>query len=75
MTDFHQEFSCERLIGDKIFDSDALLEAIAKRGVDVVIFPKKNRALERTFDRDLYREGHRVEDVFVTIKAFRAIMT
>ena len=40
----------------------------------MVISPNKNRVLQQTFDRDLYREGHRIENVFATIKAFRAIM-
>ncbi len=63
------------LIGDKAFDSDALLDRLAEHGVKTVIPPKRNRALPRTFDGDTDRERHRIENVFRKIKAFRAIAT
>ena len=63
------------MIGDKAFDSDALLHMLADRGAEAVIPPKKNRTLPHTFDRDTYRERHRIENVFGKIKAFRAIAT
>ena len=37
-------------IGDTACDSDALLDALADRGADAVIPPKRNRTLPRTFD-------------------------
>ena len=63
------------LIGDKAFDSDALLDTLADRGVEAVIPPKTNRTHQRDFDRDLYRERHRIENFFARIKEFRAIAT
>ena len=63
------------LIGDKAFDSDALLDTLAKRGAEAVIPPKTNRTVQRTFDRDTYRERHRIENFFGKIKEFRAIAT
>ncbi|MCY4300490.1 MAG: transposase [Aestuariivita sp.] len=63
------------LIGDKAFDSDALLDTLAEHGVKTVIPPKRNRTLPRTFDRDIYRERHRIENFFCKIKEFRAITT
>jgi len=62
-------------IGDTACDSDALLNRRAERGAEAVIPPKTNRTLPRTFDRDLYRDRHRIAKVFATIKAFRAIAT
>ena len=62
-------------IGDTAFDSDALLDRLAEHGVKTVIPPKKNRTLPRTFDRDAYRDRHRIENVFCKIKEFRAIAT
>ena len=63
------------LIGDKAFDSDALLDTLTERGVEAVIPPKTNRTHQRTFDRDTYRERHRIENFFAKIKEFRAIAT
>ncbi len=62
-------------IGDKACDSDALLDRLAEHGVKTVIPPKKNRTHQRTFDGDTDRDRHRIENVFATIKAFRAIAT
>ena len=73
--DLLQDIAFTTWIGDKAFDSDALLDRLAEHGVKTVIPPKKNRTLPRTFDRDTYRERHRIENVFCKIKAFRAIAT
>ncbi|MCY4300214.1 MAG: transposase [Aestuariivita sp.] len=62
-------------IGDTACDSDALLDRLAERGAEAVIPPKKNRTLPRTFDRDAYRDRHRIENFFCKIKEFRAIAT
>jgi len=63
------------LIGDRAFDSNALLDIFADRGVEAVIPPKTNRTVQRTFNRDAYRERHRIENFFSKIKEFRAIAT
>ena len=75
MPDLLQDIAFTTLIGDKAFDSDALLHMLADRGAEAVIPPKKNRTLPHTFDRDTYRERHRIENVFGKIKEFRAIAT
>ncbi len=73
--DLLQDIAFTTLIGDKAFDSDALLDRLAEHGVKTVIPPKKNRTLPRTFDRDAYRDRHRIENFFCKIKEFRAIAT
>ena len=62
-------------IGDTACDADAVLDRLAEHGVKTVIPPKKNRTHQRTFDRDAYRDRHRIENFFCKIKAFRAIAT
>jgi len=62
-------------IGDTACDSDALLDRLAEHGVKTVIPPKTNRTHQRTFDRDTYRDRHRIANVSARIKAFRAIAT
>ena len=52
---------------------NALLEDLAARGIDVVIPPRRNRNIQRVFDREAYCDRHRMENVFATIKEFRAI--
>jgi len=73
--DLLQDIAFTTWIGDTACDSDALLDRLAEHGVKTVIPPKKNRTLPRTFDRDTYRERHRIENFFCKIKEFRAIAT
>jgi transposase len=41
----------------------------------VVIPPKSNRRSPRTYDRDLYKARHLIENFFARLKQFRAIAT
>ena len=68
-----RNLSCERLINDEAFDSDALLDTFAERGVEAVISPKTDRSIPRNFDRDTDRDQHWMANVFAKIKEFGAI--
>lgn len=41
----------------------------------VVIPPKKNRKVQRDYDKDLYKLRHLVENLFLKLKAWRGIAT
>ena len=41
----------------------------------MVIPPKSNRRSPRTYDRDLYKARHLIENFFARLKQFRAIAT
>jgi len=75
MPDLLDDIVFAPLIGDTTCDLDGLLDTLAERGTAAAIPPKKNRTLQRTFDQDAYRERHRIETIFSTIKTFRAIAT
>ncbi|MCY4305071.1 MAG: transposase [Aestuariivita sp.] len=75
VSDLLQDLSCERLISDKAFNLDALFDMFVKHGAEAVIPPKTIRNVPRNFDRDVYRDRHRIENVFATIKEFCAIET
>lgn len=47
-------FPAQAVIGDKGYDSDALVKAIEARGMEAVIPPRSNRLAPRTYDRRLY---------------------
>jgi transposase len=49
-------FEPQVLIADKGYDSDTLLESVRAKGIEAVIPPKKNRLVQREYDRHLYRE-------------------
>ena len=64
-----------RVIADKAYDSDAILELVAEAGGVSVIPSKANRKVPRKLDRDLYARRNRVERFFGKIKEFRRVAT
>ncbi|WP_376717199.1 IS5 family transposase [Halomonas piscis] len=68
-------FSPQAVLGDKGYDSDALMEVIAEAGATAVIPPKKNRREPRDIDWHLYKDRNLVERFFHKIKHFRRVAT
>jgi transposase len=64
-----------KAIMDKGYDSDAIRAYVNQLGGIAVIPPKANRALKPAFDEHLYRERHRIENLFARLKAYRRIAT
>ena len=66
----------DTLIADKAFDADErIIQPLAAAGKTPVIPPKANRQNPRSYDRDLYRARHLIENFFAKLKQFRAIAT
>ena len=63
------------LLGDKAFDADWLRADLDDRGAAAVIPPKANRRAAVSFDRDMYRWRHLIENCFAKLKEFRAVAT
>ena len=63
------------LLGDKAFDIDWLRAELEDRGAAAVIPPKVNRKAVISFDRDMYRWRHLIENTFAKLKEFRAVAT
>ena len=70
-----QDVSFNALLADKAFDADWLLKDIDTRGATAVIPPKTNRKHQRSFDEEVYKWRHLVENYFAKIKEFRGIAT
>jgi len=62
-------------LGDKAYDGDTFIQALAARGITPVIPPKANRVVQRPCDFALYRERNLVERFFNKLKQFRGIAT
>jgi len=60
---------------DKAYDAQNFIDFILKQGATPVIPPKKNRRIQRGYDRHLYKERHLIECFFCKIKEFRRIAT
>jgi putative transposase len=68
---FHAEYT----LADKGYDSDALVDILETAGSIAVIPPRRNRKVQRYFDRHIYRERHQIECLFNKLKQFRRIAT
>ena len=63
------------LLADRAYDSDALHEKMAARGVIANIRLMPTRKRFPAFDRKLYRKRNLVERFFNKLKQFRAVAT
>lgn len=69
------ERTSDYVIGDKGYDSDALLERLAAQGTTAVIPPRANRKNPRDYDRHLYKERHLIECFINKIKHYRRLFS
>lgn len=67
--------SADYLLADRGYDTDALLAQAKAQGMNPVIPPKKNRTVQRPYDKDWYRVRHLVENAFLHLKRWRGIAT
>ena len=65
----------QNVLGYKGYDSDAIVDLVAKAGATVVIPSKENRTVQRECDYALYRESNLAERFFNKIKHYRAVAT
>jgi transposase len=65
----------EAVLADKGYDADAIVEHIEAMGAKPVIPPKRNRKLQRDYDKDLYKQRNRIERCFSKLKCFRRLAT
>ncbi len=69
------DFEPERVIADKAYDADPLVQSIHEQGAEAVIPPRSNRREQRDYDRHWYKDRNLVERFFNRIKQFRRIAT
>lgn len=65
----------DTLIADKGYDSDEFRSALAAKGIDPCIPPKRNRRKLIAFDNVLYRQRHKIENKFGRLKDWRRVST
>lgn len=63
------------LLGDRGYDVDWFRHALVERGITPCIPSKSNRKIPISYDRALYRQRRRVENIFCKIKDLRRIHT
>ena len=63
----------ETIIADKGYDRDAFRDALAGRGITACIPPRAKRRSPATYCKTLYRQRHKVENMFARLKDWRRI--
>ncbi len=63
------------LIADRGYDSNPFRAALAERGITACIPSKKNRKQPIPYDAAIYRQRHRIENMFGRLKDWRRIAT
>jgi transposase len=65
----------EVVIADKGYDANFIVEAVRRKGAEVVIPPRRHRKAPWVYDKYLYRERNLIERMFNQLKGFRRIAT
>jgi transposase len=63
------------LIADKGYDSDEFRDALQAKGIEACIPPKINRRKAIMFDKVLYKQRHKIENMFGKLKDWRRVST
>lgn len=63
------------MLGDRGYDANWFRTALDQRGIAPCIPSKINRKVPIPYDRSLYRQRHRIENMFARLKDWRRIHT
>lgn len=68
--------TADTVLADKGYDADErVIDPLRAAGKEAVIPPKRHRNEPRTYDKELYKARHLIENFFCKLKQFRAIAT
>ncbi len=65
----------EVVIADRGYDSQAVVEAVETGGGEAVIPSRKNRKVQRAYDREHYKDRNLVERFWAKMKRYRRVAT
>ena len=65
----------KELLADKGYDADWFRQALYRRGITACIPSKSNRRKQIEHDRTLYRQRHKIENMFGRLKDWRRVHT
>ena len=61
------------MLGDRGYDSDWFRAALKAKGIAPCIPPRKNRKVQIVYDINLYKQRHKIENMFGRLKDWRRI--
>ena len=63
------------MLADRGYDADWFRDGLRRKGITPCIPPKKNRKRRIAYDKILYKQRHKVENMFGRLKDWRRIAT
>ncbi|MDR0444771.1 MAG: hypothetical protein LBG98_00560 [Puniceicoccales bacterium] len=60
---------------DTLYDSDDIILSLSSRGIVPTIPLKINRKSHRSYDKNIYKKRHIIENTFLKMKEWRSIST
>ncbi len=63
----------KEFLADRGYDADWFRTSLVEKGIAPCIPPKKNRKIQIEYERDLYKQRHKVENMFGRLKDWRRI--
>ena len=61
------------LIGDRGYDSNRFRKSLTEKGIEPCIPPTKNRKQPIEYDKALYKQRHRIENMFAKLRTGAAL--
>jgi putative transposase len=65
----------KHLLADRGYDANWFRGGLKRKGIEPCIPPKKNRKADIPYDKTLYRQRHKIENMFGKLKDWRRIAT
>lgn len=65
----------EGLLADRGYDTNEILDYAQEHHIKAVIPPKRNRKVQREYDKEIYQHRCKVENAFLYLKRWRGIAT
>lgn len=65
----------KQILADRAYDTNQILKLLTEQEATVVIPSKKNRLVQRQWDKEIYKERHLVECFFYKTKHYRRLAT
>lgn len=65
----------KEMLADRGYDSDWFRDALAAKGIKPCIPPRKNRKIQIPYDKALYKQRHKIENMFGRLKDWRRVAT
>jgi len=63
------------LLGDRGYDANWFRNALKDKGIEPCIPSKRNRKIQIDYDKNLYKQRHKVENMFARLKDWRRVHT